>query len=105
MATTVKVEIVKDSDNTVLLKCLIDNVTGATITTATVTARVLDLNDAELAGVTWPVAMSHVGNGDYRGVIPNDMVIAAEQKVIVEVRADDGADRFREFRETTTVKG
>lgn len=104
MATNVTAEIVKDSDNNVFLNCLVENVTGASITTATVTARLLDSADAELSGVSWPVSMPHVSDGNYRGLVPDTLSVEVGQVITIEVTADDGADRKRVFRESTTVQ-
>ncbi|MCP4251063.1 MAG: hypothetical protein GY778_28835 [bacterium] len=102
--TTVTAEIVKDADNVVFLRCLIDNTNGDTLAAATASVRILDSAGSELGGVTWPQPMTALGDGDYRADIPDTLIVSVGQEITIEVTADDGPGRSRIFNEDTTVK-
>ena len=90
------------SDIVLELQALTDAVTGAAITTATVTARVTDAAGVSIGGATWPVTLAHVAAGTYRGLLPYGMVIPGAP-VMVEVTADAGAGRRSVWSVLATV--
>lgn len=75
-----------DNDHVVHLAGLTDD-DGVAVTSATVEARVLDRNFQPVGGVSWPVTMSHVGNGDYEGVIDSSIVLTDRSLYYLEVTA------------------
>lgn len=89
----------RDSDVVIELKDLTDTVTGAAITTATVTARLTDEAGADLGGTSWPITLAHVGAtpGTYRGVIPYTVSLGTG-RVFVDVTADAGAGLHSRWR-------
>lgn len=78
-----------DNDLVITLDGLTDE-DGTPVTGAQVEARVLDRSKAEVAGVTWPVALSHVGGGTYKGVIDASLVLVPRALYYVEVTASYG---------------
>lgn len=63
--------------------------TGAAITTATVRMTALvDNRGRAVTGVDVPLAMSHVGDGDYEGELPDNMGIRAGNIYKATVTAD-----------------
>lgn len=94
----------RDSDVVLELQALTDAVTGAAITTATVTARVTDEAGADLAGATWPITLAHVGAtpGTYRGLIPFGVVLGTG-RVFADVTADAGAGLHSRWRVKAVV--
>jgi hypothetical protein len=57
-----------------------NQITGALITGATISVRVTDLDDNDVSGETWPVAMIEGDSGDYTAVIPETVVIVEGTK-------------------------
>jgi len=47
-----------------------DEITGAVITNATITARVRDQAGVDVVGVAWPVGVPHASGGIYRASVP-----------------------------------
>jgi hypothetical protein len=47
-----------------------DEITGAVITNATIQVTVRDGAGNPVAGVTWPITLTHVGGGIYRASVP-----------------------------------
>lgn len=89
----------RDSDVVLELQALTDAVTGAAITTATVTARLTDEAGADIGGATWPITLAHVGAtpGTYRGLIPYGVVLGTGT-VYADVTADAGAGAHSRWR-------
>ena len=81
--------------NGVPLTGVTDAITGAAVTSATVEATIEDLAGTELAGVSWPLSLPHVGtpDGTYRANISDDLVTTPGDVVKVIITIDDGADR------------
>lgn len=84
------------SDNVLRLKGLQDDVTGAYVATATVTASVKDKDDTPVAS---GIVCSFVtgSQGEYVGILPEATVLIENELYTVEVIADDGAGRVRLF--------
>lgn len=72
---------------------LTDEITGAVITDATVTARFLDLGGTEVAGETWPVALAHVSGGVYRGAASYAVAVSLGVQYVAEITATKDASR------------
>jgi len=87
------------SDNLLKLDGLKNSDTLAWINTATVTARVLKPDGAEVAGPTWPVTLAYeaASNGVYKGTLPDTMTLTAGWQVTIEITADAGAGLRRVF--------
>jgi hypothetical protein len=101
--------LIPGADNSIELRDLIDKTNGdAAVTTATVTLEVFRDEDTgvDIPGVTLPLSMpaTGVGSNTYRGNIPDTATLTDGQRVELEVRADDGANRRRPFRKTAIVK-
>lgn len=77
---------------------LTDPDTGAIITTATVTAVVVDEAGNELDGETWPLAMAHVGGGTldgvYRGYATYLVEVVHDVTYRARITADAGGKRY-----------
>lgn len=74
------------NDHVVHLSGLKDD-DGAAVTGATVEARVLDRDKQPVSGITWPVPLTHIGGGDYKGVIDASIVLEDRALYYVEVTA------------------
>lgn len=66
---------------------LTDELTGTVITDATVTARLLDVAGAEVAGETWPLALAHISGGVYRAIASSAVAVVAGVAYTLEVMA------------------
>lgn len=86
-----------NSDNTVEVRNLKNNVTDTIITTATVTVTVVDSDGVDIAGVTWPISLPHIADGLYRGNLPDTLVLERNQRVYATYVADDGPGFHREW--------
>lgn len=70
------------------LQSLTNSVTDAAITNATVTARIVDNTGASVSGQTWPLTLTHVSAGTYRGTIENDIGISLDKIYTAIIDAD-----------------
>lgn len=68
-----------DNDHVVHLTALKDD-DGVVVTGATVEARVLDRTKVAVDGITWPVTLTHTGDGNYEGVL--DAAIEIEDRAL-----------------------
>ncbi len=84
------------SDNLVELTALKNGLDDSIITTATVTARVLEADGTVLSS---GISMAHAAGGTYQGTIPDTDAINATLGAIVtiEITADAGAGLKRVF--------
>jgi hypothetical protein len=94
----------RETDVVLELVDLTDQLTGAPITTAAVTARLTDEAGADLGGATWPITLAHVGAtpGTYRGLIPYGVVLGTG-RVFADVTADAGAGLHSRWRVKAVV--
>lgn len=92
------------SSQPVELQSLTDRLTGAAITTATVTANLYDEDGNAISGISNPVTLSHVGSGTYRYVAPYDVGVEHGDRVTIEWTADDGPGRRQFWRRTVEVQ-
>ena len=86
----------KNSDNVIELRNLKDEITDVSITTATVSVT-LTQNGTEVSGQAWPLTMSHVANGLYRAILPNELVLNSNLAYVGTVVADNGDGQHREW--------
>lgn len=82
-----------NTDTVIEVKNLRNTITGALITGATVTARVLDSSDVAVTGVGDPLTLTEVpGNeGLYRATIPDTAAIVEGDTGTIVITADGGA--------------
>lgn len=74
--------------------------TGAAVTNATVTIKLLERDGTtEVAGTTWPITMSHTGSGRYIGTIPAGAALEHGKLYTVNMLAVRGAEKAH-WRET-----
>lgn len=67
------------------------------INDATVTVALRDkATDEEIAGQSWPTAMTYVegSDGDYRAIIEHDAALVHHKEVIAYIDADGGPERI-----------
>ena len=66
------------------------------INDAAIAATVKDEAGVEVAGQTWPVTMAFVAasNGNYRGVLSEDVAFVAKTNYIAHIEANAGTNRI-----------
>ncbi len=80
----------RGADNDLEVEHLTDNLTGAFVNDATVTATVKDADTGvALAGATWPVALAYVTstNAVYRALLPYTLATTPNQRLVAEILA------------------
>lgn len=82
-------------NNTMVIElgALTDEIAGTAVTTATVTAQLEHPNGNTVTGETWPVTLSHVSAGTYRGVASYAITAELGQRYHVEIVATVGTYR------------
>ena len=75
----IRLEMFPDNTSIIELQDLTNIVTEEIVTDAVVTATLLDSKGDEVAGQTWPLTLSYVSVGIYRGVIEDDVEIVANR--------------------------
>ncbi len=81
------------SDNIIEVLGVLNVATGQHINSADVTLTLVDASSGdEIENETWPILLDYVSdsNGDYRGVIRNDVGISQNQSLIAKVKVDGG---------------
>lgn len=80
------------SDNVVTLSGLKNEVTGAFINTAVVTVTLVDRGGAEVAGQSWPAALTYVASSDgvYRGTLSDSLDLTKFEAYTAQITADAG---------------
>lgn len=70
-----------------------NELTGEYLDSATVSVTLVDSEGDEVAGDTWPKAMSYVtdSNGIYRATMVNELVLTAGARYTAQLTADAGA--------------
>lgn len=81
------------NDNIVNLIGLQDSETDVYVNTATVTAQVKDATDNNV-GSSISLSFTSGSNGDYAGLIPDDLGLTKDAWYEIEVTANDGAGRL-----------
>lgn len=81
------------NDNVIKLSGLVDN-TGAYLNSATVVVTLIDGNNVEVVGATWPLTMYYVAasNGNYEATLASTLTLSEENYTAI-VDADGGAGR------------
>ena len=93
-----------NSDNIIELRGLKNATSGQAITTATVSITLTEkITGTAVSGVTWPLSLTHVASGTYRGNIPDDAVLNRALSYIGTIIADNGVNQHREWCEEYTV--
>jgi hypothetical protein len=78
--------IYKNSTGRLRLSGLTD-ITGGTVTDATVTATLYDVADVEIAGQSWPSVMSHSADGNYFCTLSENLAVERGRRYYAEVIA------------------
>lgn len=82
-----------DNDNVLSLVGLQNSVSAAYLNAATVTVTLVDSDDAEIAGETWPLSMAYVAasDGNYRATLPDALTgLTTEDAITAQIEADSG---------------
>lgn len=74
-----------DNDMTLTVENVTDAISGDLMTSAVVTATVKTLAGVEVSGQTWPLTLTHVSAGDYRGNLDDKMVLNDGQQYLIEI--------------------
>lgn len=72
---------------------LTDELTDTVITDAAVTAQLEDAAGATVSGETWPITLSHVSGGVYRGGAAYGVAVEEGVDYVVEIVADKAGNR------------
>ena len=88
--------------NTILLRVngLFNVVDAAFVNAGTVTATIVDSNDNEVDGETWPITLAYVAasDGNYRVALDDEVAFVAAASYTAKITALDGASKgFWEF--------
>lgn len=70
---------------------LTDGITEAAITGATVSCTLYDQDGAEVSGQVWPLTLTHVAAGVYRGTMDESIGIVAGRRYRLAVTAISGS--------------
>ncbi len=90
----------RSNDHLIKLTGLQDSSDDTFVNDATVTLTMKDINDVNVVGISWPLAMAYVAasNGDYEGTIDKALVITPETRYFAEVTIVSGTrDAFFEL--------
>lgn len=81
------------NDTVIEVKGLKNEVTGAFLNSATVTATLVDAAGSQVAGETWPKTLSYVTGSDgiYRATLPYTMSLAAGGRYEAQITANGGS--------------
>ena len=85
------------SHNLIELQELTDGASGSAITTATVTAVIKDSSGTNVSGETWPLTLSHVSAGTYRGTVSSAVSLTRHAKYTCYVTATTTGGVVRVF--------
>lgn len=87
-----------NSDNTIEINKLRLGLDGSTVTTASVAVTLYNNEtDTEISGETWPLAMSHVGDGLYQAGLSDSLSLSTCLICRAHITADNGAGLHREW--------
>lgn len=86
-----------------------NGLTGAYLNAATVTADVVDEDDVQVTGVSWPFTLTYVpsSNGTYRAALPSTAGFTRDAWYKARITIDGGSDLqdYREVRCVCRVRG
>ena len=73
---------------------------------ATVQVTLTDTANVAITGETWPIALAYLmdSQGDFQGVLRNELVLQEGQTVYATVEIDNGTDQFGSLRGTLLVQ-
>lgn len=77
------------NDHVVKLEGLEDQ-DGNAVTSATVKARILDLNYDDVSGLSWPLTLSHDGGGTYSAVLDKAVSLTRNSRHYLQITAAQG---------------
>lgn len=101
---TLTSEIFVDNDSLIVLAGL-KNRLNVAVTDATVTLDAfVDRRGAAVAGVSLPLQLNHVGNGDYEAVITKGIAVVSGKTYTATVRAVSSAGLTGQWVETAVAK-
>ncbi len=86
--------IFNQNDNLIEVLGLTDIVSGNFANSATVTATLVDGDDAEVVGQIWPITLVYVAasDGDYQAILNDVLVLTVGDLYTVKIDADAGVD-------------
>lgn len=87
------------SHNIVEIRALTNKATGEIDTGASVAITITDRSGNEVAGVTWPLTMSHTSGGTYRATLPDDLVVLEKRRYIATIEATGSGGQKKTWRE------
>lgn len=85
------------NDQIITVNGVRDSVTGQAVNGATVTAVVKDKSGAQVAGQDWPLTLTPLGNGNYRGILEDGLNLTPAIYT-VEITIDAGDDVIAFFK-------
>ncbi len=83
------------NDNLLELVDLKDVVADTFANAATVTVTLVDKDDVEVVGETWPLTMAYVAasNGKYRAVLKDTLTLTVDALYTAKIDVNDGANK------------
>jgi hypothetical protein len=71
----------------------------------TVQVTLTDTGSVAIVGETWPLALLYIqdSQGDFQGVLRNELVLSEGQTIFAELTIDAGTDQFAHLRGTLLV--
>lgn len=92
------------NDHLVTLSGLKDQ-DGAAITSATVQATLYERDrSTEVAGVTWPLALTHVADGAYEAQLPESVGVLLNRTYALKVAASVGEANYESWLDVYTER-
>lgn len=92
-------QLIINSDNLIEIPELVNGADGTAIPSATVSLTLLDLDDVEISGESWPLTMNYVSGTDatYRATAKYTLPLSHGDIVKAKVIADAGVGLRREW--------
>jgi len=74
--------------------------------TGMVSVTLTDTDGEEIAGETWPLSLAYLpdSQGDFYGILRNELALTEGQTVYAELLVDNGIDQFGSLRGTLLVQ-
>lgn len=95
------------NDTVIEVKGLKNEVTGAFLNSATVTATLVDAEGDQVAGETWPKTLAYVASSDgiYRATLPYTMSLAAGGRYVAQISVNAGSGLRASFSLPVVARG
>ena len=93
-----------DNPNVLEWQDVTNSITGLAVTNADVVVTLLDTDDAQVAGQTWPATMTHVAGGTYRAILEADIAIIANRRYFAHIVAEVSGDPMADILAPITVR-